>query len=725
VNGTLPILSGVNTEFLSGAGTWLVPGLGGGAGSIDLKCGVATGSGNGSTKVFNIPHGLGTTPTVAIVKANSINAFGEFVTTKDATNVTVTYQNAPPSGSSNLSYEWMVMDPEANVNGEINTYSTVGGGATIVKTKDVYDLPFRSFIAGSSKLSITQNANDLTLDVVESNFTTSRPPTSHATSHKSGGSDVIKINELAASTTNNTATNSTTTVNGTLPILSGVATEFLTGSGTWAVPAGAGSTYSTVGTGAAWTKTKVGVDLPFRSFIVGSSKLTLTTNTNDLTLDVNQANLSIAWSQLTSVPSENVQTDQPNTYSDFVQTFPSSTIKVMNPAGTFGTILANSALTGSDKVLTLPLITGADTVAVLSLAQTFLNKTLVTPTIASILNGSATLTLPTSTDTLVGRSTSDTLNNKILVTPTIASILNSGTITLPTATTTLMGRDTTDTATNKTVNLTSNTVTDTGAASGGVPIHTGTRYENRAKGADGTFLGVSGGTVGYYVPPTGSAGLLPDGSTIPATGRWGALYGGTMTGRGIYNMTNTYNAWGTDLVSATETGSYITTAAADDAIAEFQTSGMFSRQSNMVFKAKWALKQAGGSGAQVAIMIGFSSQLALPTGGSHDTPLDSASGIMITCSQDAETNYQVSRNDGDSSQEKVATVVSSKNTTAHTLEIQLNTTNATVILDGNTYGPYTTEIPANTTELYTFMHIESIGSAAKSISCRYMQTIML
>ncbi len=198
-----------------------------------------------------------------------------------------------------------------------------------------------------------------------------------------------------------------------------------------------------------------------------------------------------------------------------------------------------------------------------------------------------------------------------------------------------------------------------------------------------------------------------------------------MTGRGIYNMTNTYNAWGTDLVSATETGSYITTAAADDAIAEFQTSGMFSRQSNMVFKAKWALKQAGGSGAQVAIMIGFSSQLALPTGGSHDTPLDSASGIMITCSQDAETNYQVSRNDGDSSQEKVATVVSSKNTTAHTLEIQLNTTNATVILDGNTYGPYTTEIPANTTELYTFMHIESIGSAAKSISCRYMQTIML
>jgi hypothetical protein len=63
------------------------------------------------------------------------------------------------------------------------------------------------------------------------------------------------------------------------------------------------NTYSTLGTGAAWTLTKSGVNLPFRSLIAGSSKLSLTTNTNDLTLDVAQTNLAIAWSQLTSVPS--------------------------------------------------------------------------------------------------------------------------------------------------------------------------------------------------------------------------------------------------------------------------------------------------------------------------------------------------------------------------------------------------------------------------------------
>lgn len=63
--------------------------------------------------------------------------------------------------------------------------------------------------------------------------------------------------------------------------------------------------------------------------------------------------------------------------------------------------------------------------------QTLTNKTLTTPTIASITN-TGTLTLPTSTDTLVGRATTDTLTNKTLTSPTINGATMTGTITVPT-----------------------------------------------------------------------------------------------------------------------------------------------------------------------------------------------------------------------------------------------------------------------------------------------------
>ena len=733
--------------------------------------------------------------------------------------------------------------------GEVNTMSNLTGTAGAVglyKQKSGVNFEMKKLNVASASITITDDTSNNEVDVgladattslkggvllgtssdtaankvVQTNdtrLTDSRPPTGHATSHKTGGSDSIKLNELAAPTTNVTALNTSTTFNGLAPMLNGLPTYYLDGTGSYSIPsaasglldtgtlvrgvtnksgngstkvftiahgysgtpvsylvnatsvdafgaftiavdatnitltyqvapptgtnnltyswlvmssgtgsaAGEANTSSSVGTGLAWTKAKSGVNLPFRSFIAGSSKISLGDNTNDITIDVAQANLAIAWSQLTSVPSTLVKTDQANVFGDFLQTFRSSDVKIMNPANTFGTILVNSAITTANKNLTLPLLTADDTVAVLALAQTFTNKTLTNPTIDSKKSGSFSLTVPTLTanDTMMGRNTTDTQTNKTLTAPIINLIRNSGfdfTVPTLTANDTIMGRNTQDTQTNKTIVLASNTITDTSSAAGDLAVHNGTRYVRLAKGTEGTFVGVSGGSVGYFTPATGSGGTLPDGSNIPTTGRWGCMWGGTSRDRGIFNITTT-GTIAYEISSPTEAITTLATDGTDDSIAEIRTSDIWSRQSNVVFRAKWALKSSTNS----TVMIGFSTQSALLTGTNHDTPLDNASGVMITTSLDTESLYQISRNDGDATTNKVATAVASNNTTAHTCEISINTTNVTVTLDSETPQVYTTEIPALTTGMRIYAHIEEIGSSIKTLSVYRLQATCL
>jgi hypothetical protein len=71
-----------------------------------------------------------------------------------------------------------------------------------------------------------------------------------------------------------------------------------TGETGWATPPGASggeaNTASNLGTGLGWFKQKSGVDLQLKSLVFGSNKLSGTSNTNDLTVDVVEANLSRA-----------------------------------------------------------------------------------------------------------------------------------------------------------------------------------------------------------------------------------------------------------------------------------------------------------------------------------------------------------------------------------------------------------------------------------------------
>ena len=64
-----------------------------------------------------------------------------------------------------------------------------------------------------------------------------RDPNSHAVSHKSTGTDSIKLDELAAPD-DITDLNATTLVHGLCPKLSGTSTEYLDGSGAWSTPEG-------------------------------------------------------------------------------------------------------------------------------------------------------------------------------------------------------------------------------------------------------------------------------------------------------------------------------------------------------------------------------------------------------------------------------------------------------------------------------------------------------
>jgi hypothetical protein len=71
-----------------------------------VTSGLATFSGNASTKIFSIAHGCFAAPAYATALPNTADALGSFVITVDATNVIITYSVAPPSGTNNVKLYW-------------------------------------------------------------------------------------------------------------------------------------------------------------------------------------------------------------------------------------------------------------------------------------------------------------------------------------------------------------------------------------------------------------------------------------------------------------------------------------------------------------------------------------------------------------------------------------------------------------------------------------------
>ena len=71
------------------------------------RVGKSTASGNASTTVFNIAHGLGSLPTYTFIVCSSLTTTNTY--TVDSTNIVVTFSSAPPSGTNNVIIYWRVV----------------------------------------------------------------------------------------------------------------------------------------------------------------------------------------------------------------------------------------------------------------------------------------------------------------------------------------------------------------------------------------------------------------------------------------------------------------------------------------------------------------------------------------------------------------------------------------------------------------------------------------
>jgi hypothetical protein len=117
-----------------------------------------------------------------------------------------------------------------------------------------------------------------------------RDPNAHAASHKSAGSDSIKLDELAAPT-DVTTLNTSTSAHGLCPKLSNVATEFLNGIGAFATPAGGagGQVILKQTLGAATTAWTVTLPVACKVIRMRLSLINPSAGTNSVTLGINSA----------------------------------------------------------------------------------------------------------------------------------------------------------------------------------------------------------------------------------------------------------------------------------------------------------------------------------------------------------------------------------------------------------------------------------------------------
>ena len=105
-----------------------------------------------------------------------------------------------------------------------------------------------------------------------------------------------------------------------------------------------------------------------------------------------------------------VYTDQANSFGDFAQTFKDNQLKINNPADTFAYTLVGAAIAANRNV-TLPLLTGNDTVVTEAFAQTLTNKTIAAG--SNTVSGIVDANIDAHTSSKITITTKGQLNSSI------------------------------------------------------------------------------------------------------------------------------------------------------------------------------------------------------------------------------------------------------------------------------------------------------------------------
>lgn len=122
--------------------------------------------------------------------------------------------------------------------GKLNTSAVSAYGLTLIDDLTASGARFTLGLGSAATLNSGTGGTNLILGN-DARLTNARTPTSHKVTHESGGTDAIKLDDLAAPD-DNTDLNASTLKHGLLPKLNGDNTYFLAGDGSWLVPAGGG-----------------------------------------------------------------------------------------------------------------------------------------------------------------------------------------------------------------------------------------------------------------------------------------------------------------------------------------------------------------------------------------------------------------------------------------------------------------------------------------------------
>lgn len=341
-------------------------------------------------------------------------------------------------------------------------------------------------------------------------------------------------------------------------------------------------------------------------------------------------------------------TSSVNDWGNNMQTFRSEYFRIMNPANTYGYKFETSPIT-SNLSVTLPTLSTDDTFVFLDATQTLNNKTLVSPTIAS-------MTIHTDANTIKHSTTNQ---------------------------------------------------------AGDLMVNTGSKFDRFARGgADQVPIMNSTGTGMTWIDKTSLQGE-PGAPGEPGTGDYqfpivnniisGTWFGTTPAGAdGLWNgfLTDVSTASYANIIDTSGRIGLRYTLNADNMYAGFKTtSPYFTRNNDPELWVRYKF-DASGQDYEYRVAVGFINDMnaVLDTGTNN---LSNYSAFMWYF-EDVDANINIGRNDGDTTTDRDNTVsVPYTDTGIHTIRLIGDSANNRfgISLDGANATYFTTEIPAATTRL--------------------------